>query len=128
TVRVAGSQRVDRVRKLARLRAGDSLDVLEPCPGLPPRLRVTLKGVAVCDQDSVAHVLVEFGGTAVSCGPLVQEIGYNEFVLARASRDEPRNTIYHYQEHGDALSFMRIKLRSLDVAAGWAEIDAMQVS
>lgn len=128
TVRVVDSQRVDRVRKIARLKPGEFLDALETRAGLPPRLRITLKGLAVCDQDPLAHVAVEFGGTAVSCGPLVQEIGFNEYVLARANRDEPRNTIFHYQESGGALSFMRIKLRAIDVAAGWAEIDVMQVS
>jgi hypothetical protein len=76
----------------------------------------------------VAHIAVEFGGTAVSCGPLVEEIAFNEFVLPRASRDDSRNSVYYYQERGDALEFMRIKLRSIDASEGWADIDVMQVS
>jgi hypothetical protein len=64
----------------------------------------------------------------VSCGPLVEEIAFNEFVLARASRDDSRNCVYHHQERGDALDFMRIKLRSIDAVEGWADIDVMQVS
>jgi len=127
TVRAVDSQRIDRMRKLARLAPDEYMDVLEARPGLPPSFRVTLRKLSMCDQDPVAEVHVEFGGTAVSCGPLVQEIAFNRFVLARSSRDEPRNTIFHYQENGDALSFMRIKLRSIDVATGWAEIDVMQV-
>ena len=65
----------------------------------------------------MAHIAVEFGGAAVSCGPLVEEVAFNEFVLPRASRDEPRNSVYHYTESGDALEFMRIKLRAVDAAA-----------
>jgi hypothetical protein len=128
TVRVVDSQRIDRLRKVVRLTTGEFIDVVETRAGLPPRFRITLKRVVGCDGGAVAHVAVEFGGTAVSCGPLVEEIGFNEFVLLRASRDDSRNSVYHYQERGDALDFMRIKLRSIDAAEGWADIDVMQVS
>ncbi|MGH8174695.1 MAG: hypothetical protein ACREV5_00355 [Steroidobacter sp.] len=128
TVRVVDSQRVDRLRKVARLAPGEYVDVVETRTGLPPRFRITLKRIVACDESAVAHIAVEFGGTAVSCGPLVEEIGFNEFVLPRAARDEPRNAVSHYQERGDALDFMRIKLRGIDAAAGWADLDVMQVS
>jgi hypothetical protein len=128
TVRVVDSQRVDRIRKIARLAAGEHMDVVETRAGLPPRFRVRLKRIVPHDDGAVAHVAVEFGGASVSCGPLVEEIAFNEYVLPKASRDEPRNSVYHYQESGDALNFMRIKLRAIDEAAGWAEIDVMQVS
>src|SRR5690606_13501207 len=105
TVRTIDSQRVDRVRKIARLHTGEHLDVLENHPGLPPRLRITLKRVVNCGECAVAHILVEFGGASVSCGPLVEEIAFNEYVLARASRDESRNSVYHFQESGNALNF-----------------------
>ena len=128
TVRVVDSQRVDRVRKIARLTAGAYVDVLETRPGLPPRFRISLKHIVPHEDGAVAHIAVDFGGTAVSCGPLVEEVAFNEYILPRASRDEPRNSVYHYQESGDALNFMRIKLRTIDADAGWAEIDVMQVS
>jgi hypothetical protein len=128
TVRVVDSQRVDRLRKLARLEAGEFIDVVETRAGLPPRFRVTLKRIVEVEGGAVAHIGVEFGGAAVSCGPLVEEISFNQFVLPRATRDEPRNCVFHYQESGDALDFMRIKLRTVDAAAGWAELDIMQVS
>lgn len=128
TVRVVDSQRVDRIRKIARLAAGEHIDVLETRAGLPPRFRITLKRIVPHEEGAIAHVAVDFGGTAVSCGPLVEELAFNEYALPRASRDEPRNSVYHYQESGDALNFMRIKLRAIEAQAGWAEIDVMQVS
>ena len=128
TVRVVESQRIDRFRKMVRLTAGEFIDVVETRAGLPPRFRISLKRLVECDGGAVAHIAVEFGGTAVSCGPLVEEIAFNEFVLPRASRDDARNSVYYYQERGDALEFMRIKLRSIDASEGWADIDVMQVS
>jgi hypothetical protein len=128
TVRVVDSQRIDRLRKVVRLAPGEFIDVAETRAGLPLRFRITLKRLVECDGGAVAHIAVEFGGTAVSCGPLVEEIAFNEFVLARASRDDSRNCVYHHQERGDALDFMRIKLRSIDAVEGWADIDVMQVS
>ncbi|HKE96990.1 MAG TPA: hypothetical protein VKB34_21965 [Povalibacter sp.] len=134
TVRVADSQRIDRLRKLVRLAPGEHADLLENLAdaaaiGVSPRFRITLKRVVRMDDGTaVAHIAVDFGGAAVSCGPLVEEIGFNEFVLPRAARDEPRNCVFHYQENGDALSFMRIKLRGVDMDQDIAELDVMQVS
>jgi hypothetical protein len=128
TVRVLDSQRVDRLRKLARLAPGEFIDVLETRAGLPPRFRVTLKRIVDVEGGAVAHIAVDFGGAAVSCGPLVEEIAFNQFVLPRATRDEARNCVFHYQDSGEALDFMRIKLRTIDAAANWAELDIMQVS
>ena len=128
TVRVVDSQRVDRLRKVVRLAAGAHVDVLENRVGMTPRFRITLKRIVRLDDSAAAHIVVDFGGTAVSCGPLVEETAFNEFVLPRASRDEPRNCVFHYQENGDSLDFMRIKLRGIDMDADLAEIDVMQVS
>jgi hypothetical protein len=130
TVRVVDSQRIDRLRKVVRLAPGEHIDVLEDAAGyLAPRFRITLKRVVrVDDGTALAQIAVDFGGTAVSCGPLVEETAFNEFVLPRASRDESRNSVFHYQESGDALDFMRIKLRGIDMDQDVAEIDVMQVS
>jgi hypothetical protein len=126
TVRVADSQRVDRRRKIVRLSAGEHVDILETADGMEPRFRITLKSV-VRMADS-AHVTVAFGGTRVSCGPLVQEQSTNEFIVPRALRDESRSSVFHYFEKGSSLDFMRIKVRSLDAAAGTAELDVMQIA
>lgn len=132
TVKVPAPQRIDRLRKIHRLRPGDHVDVVEnhPAPGVAvPRFRISLKSVLRLDDGSVAaHIHVDYGGTAVSCGPLVEETAFNEFVLPRAARDEPRNCVFHYREHGDSLDFMRIKLRGLDMDADIAEIDVLQLS
>jgi hypothetical protein len=128
TVRVVDSQRVDRLRKVVRMRPGEFVDVLETRLSSTPRFRVTLKALTSLREADAAHILVEFAGTPVSCGPLVDEVAFNEFVLPRAARDEPRSSVFHYHEHGDTLDFMRIKVRSVDAASGSAELDMMQVS
>lgn len=126
TVRVAESQRVDRRRKIVRLAAGEHVDILETPDGMEPRFRITLKSVV--RMADAAHIAVAFGGTRVSCGPLVQEQSTNEFVVPRALGDESRSSVFHYFEKGSALDFMRIKVRSLDAAAGTAELDVMQIA
>jgi len=126
TVKVADSQRVDRRRRIVRLAAGEHVDILETPEGIDPRFRITLKSVV--RMADAAHIAVQFGGTRVSCGPLVQEKSTNEFIVPRALGDEPRSSIFHFYEKGSSLDFMRIKVRSLDAAAGTAELDVMQVS
>jgi hypothetical protein len=128
TTRLVNAQRIDRTRKVVRMTAGEHVDLLETRIGAVPRFRITLKRIVACEDGAVAHVLVELGGAAVSCGPLVEEIAFNEFVLPRANRDESRNCVFHYQDNGEALSFMRIKLRAIDAPAGWADIDITQVA
>jgi hypothetical protein len=48
--------------------------------------------------------------------------------VPRALRDESRSSVFHYFEKGSSLDFMRIKVRSLDAAAGTAELDVMQIA
>jgi len=127
TVRVAKSQRVDRIRKLARLAAGEYFDVVENHGSPVPRFRVTLKSIGQRADGPTAHILVSFGGTQVSCGPAVVEVASNEFILPLNTRDDPRTTVFHFLEHGDALDFMRVRLRRID-SDGAAELDLMQVS
>jgi hypothetical protein len=126
TVRVSDSQRVDRRRKIVRLTAGEHVDILETPEGMEPRFRITLKSVV--RMADAAHIAVGFGGTRVSCGPLVQEQSTNEFIVPRALGDESRSSVFHYFERGSSLDFMRIKVRSLDATAGTAELDVMQIA
>ena len=127
TVRVAKSQRVDRVRKLARLTVGEHFDVIESHGSPVPRFRVTLKSIGQRADGPTAHIVVSFGGAQVSCGPAVVEVASNEFILPLNTRDDPRTTVFHFYERGDELDFMRVKLRRVD-SDGAAEIDLMQVS
>jgi hypothetical protein len=127
TIRVTDSQRVDRNRKLIRLHAGESHDVLAPVAGMPPRLRISLKNIVNGSDLEAAHIAVEFSGAQLSCGPLVDETGFNEFVIPRASRDEHRSSVFYYNERGESLEFMRIKLKSVDAKLGEVELDVMQL-
>jgi hypothetical protein len=126
TVHAVDSQRVDRLRKVARLNPQEFIDVLESRGSPIPRFRVTVKSIESEGEAPSARILVEFGGTPVSCGALVKEIGPNQFVLPRAIHDEPRSSVFHFHERGDTLDFMRIKLNAVDNGA--AEIEILQVS
>ncbi|MET0536154.1 MAG: hypothetical protein ABW171_18210 [Steroidobacter sp.] len=127
TVRVNDSQRVDRARKAIRLKVGESFDVLANAPALPPRFRITLKNILDGSDVESAQIAVEFGGAQLSCGPLVKENGFNEYIMPRAARDEHRSSVFYYQERGESLEFMRIKLKSADLAGAQAELEIMQL-
>jgi hypothetical protein len=127
TVRVTDSQRAERTRKVVRLRAGESLDLLPNAVGLPPRFRVTCKSIVDDSDLEAAHITVEFSGAQLSCGPLVHETAFNEFVIPRATRDEHRSCVFYYYERGDTIELMRIKLKSADPGSGVAELDIMQM-
>jgi hypothetical protein len=126
TVHAVDSQRVDRLRKVAQLGPEQFIDVLESRGSPIPRFRVTVKAIEIENDVPAVRIVVEFGGTPVSCGSLVKEVGPNQFILPRVMHDEPRSSVFHFHERGDSLDFMRIKLKSVD--NGMAEIEIIQVS
>lgn len=135
TVRVVDSdrvdpppQRLDRLRKIVRIRVGEFVDILPNQCGPIARFRIKLKAILVDSDAPAARIAVEYGGTALSCGPLVQELGCNDFVLPRTTRDDPRTAVVYFQERGNVLDFMRIKVRDVDRPSASAELDVMQVS
>lgn len=128
TVRVVDSQRVDRIRKIVRLTVGEHVDVLKTHNTPIPRFRITLKEVLSDSDAPAARIVVDYGGTSLSCGPLVQEMDNNDFILPRTVRDDPRTSVLHFYERGDSLDFMRIKLRGIEPETNSAEIDVLQVS
>lgn len=127
TVRVADAQGVDRTRKVVKIGVGRSLDLLPVAPGLPPRFRISVKSIIDGSDLEAAHISVEFSGVQLGCGPLVDETGFNQFVIPRATRDEHRSSIFYYHERGESLEFMRIRLKSADLASRQIELDVMQL-
>jgi hypothetical protein len=127
TVRVSDSQHFDRLRKVLNLSAGEEVDILHAHPVVGPRFRVSLRGIVMHGASDAAHLSVIFHGQQVSCGPLGRELGYNEFYIPRAARDESRSAIFHYTESDNALDLMRIKVNSIDVSRGTAQIEVMQM-
>lgn len=126
TVRVVDSQRVDRLRKVVRLKTGEQADIIDTPNGLRPRLRVAIRSID--SNPEAVHLTVEFGDKSVSCGPAVRELSANEFSMPRAGRDEPRSSVFHYQEMGDALELMRLKIRNIDLIEQSAEVDVLYVN
>ena len=123
TVRVVDSERFDRLRRTVRLSTGAHVDLMQAHPVVGPRFRLTLNGITTHDATEAAHLSVVYGGTQLSCGPLSKELGFNEFLVPRASRDASRSAVFHYRESGDVLDFMRIKVRSIDPGANAAEFE-----
>jgi hypothetical protein len=126
TVHAVDSQRVDRLRKVARLAPQEFIDVLESRGSPIPRFRVTVKSIEATSDAQSVRILVDFGGTPVSCGSLVKEVGPNEFIVPRVMYDEPRSSVFHFHERGDTLDFMRIKLKGVEEGA--ADLEIIQVS
>ena len=127
TVRVTDSQHFDRLRKVVSLSAGQHTDIVQSHPIVGPRFRITFHGLVMHGASESAHVSVVFHGNQVSCGPLAREVNYNEFYLPRAAREESRSALFYYNESGNALEFMRIKVNDIDTAKKIAEIEAMQM-
>jgi hypothetical protein len=127
TVRVTDSQHFDRLRKVVRLSAGQHTDIVQSHPIVGPRFRITFHGLVMHGASESAHVSIVFHGNQVSCGPLAREVNYNEFYLPRAAREESRSALFYYNESGNALEFMRIKVNDIDTEKKTAEIEAMQM-
>lgn len=125
TVRVVDSERFDRLRRVVRLAPGEHADLLQAHPVVGPRFRLTLNAIAAHDAAEAAHLSVAYAGTQLSCGPLSKELGFNEFLVPRASRDASRSAVFHYRESGDVLDFMRIKVRSIDSSANMVEFEVV---
>lgn len=127
TVRIIDSQHFDRLRRTARLAMGEQIDILPAHPIVGPRFRVTLKEIATLDATPAVHLEIVYSGVQVSCGPLAKEIGYNEFLVPRASRDESRTAIFHFHENGEELEFMRVKVNAIDRDARAVDIEVLQL-
>lgn len=127
TVRIMDSQHFDRLRRTARLGLGEQIDILPAHPIVGPRFRVSLKQIAMLDATPAAHLEIVYSGVQVSCGPLAKELGYNEFLVPRASREESRTAIFHYEESDDSLELMRVKVNSIDQDARAVELEVLQM-
>lgn len=127
TVRVLDSQHFDRLRKPVHLTPGDHVDILPAHPVIGPRFRIILNGISVDGSHEAAHITVVYGGLHVSCGPLVKELGYNEFLVPRAGRDEARSSVLYYRESGHSLEFMRLKVNAIERNTRTVEIEVVQM-
>lgn len=127
TVRVLDSQHFDRLRKSVQLMPGQHSDIFPTHPIVGPRFRITLHAISTHDAAEAAHVTVVYAGVQVSCGPIAKEVGYNEFLLPRASRDESRSAVFHYQESSHTLEFMRIKVSAIDRSTNTVELEVVQM-
>jgi hypothetical protein len=127
TVRIVDSQHFERLRKVVSLSPGEHSDILQAHPLVGPRFRITLNAISRNGASDAAQIGVVYCGVQVSCGPLAKELGYNEFLMPRAASDESRSAVFHYQENGNALDFMRIKVKGIDASAGTVELEVMQM-
>jgi hypothetical protein len=127
TVRVLDSQHFDRLRKPVHLAPGQHVDIFPAHPIVGPRFRISLHAISMHDAAEAAHLTIVYAGVQVSCGPLAKEVGYNEFLVPRASRDESRSAVFHYQESSHTLEFMRIKVSAIDRTSNTVELEIVQM-
>ncbi len=127
TVRVLDSQHFDRLRKPVHLSPGQHVDIVPAHPVVGPRFRITLHAIATHNGSEAAHLGVVYAGVQVSCGALAKELGYNDFLVPRGSRDESRTAVFHFQETTHTLEFMRIKVSAIDPASESVELEVTQM-
>lgn len=127
TVRVLDSQHFDRLRKPVHLTPGQHVDIVPDHPVVGPRFRISLHAITTHGAAEAAHLTIVYAGVQASCGPLAKEVGYNEFLVPRASREESRSAIFHYQEGSHTLEFMRIKASAIDRSTNTVELEVVQM-
>jgi hypothetical protein len=134
TVRIGDSQRIDRLHRVVSLKEGAHADFLDLTFDRIPRLRVALVGVEHVAADDhklaaqdYARIHVELGGAIAGCGALVKEVGANQFLAPCATQDEHRCSILHIYGKEDSVSFLRIKVLSLNTAEHSADVDVLHV-
>lgn len=127
TVRVGGSERIDRLHRVVTLDVGEHADLLDMTFDRIPRLRIALIGIEQVEAHEYAQLRIELGGATAGCGSLVKEVGTNEFLVPRATPDEHRSSILHFHGRDDIVNFLRVKIIRIDSVTRSADIDVLHV-
>ncbi len=127
TVRLSDTQRIDRLQRVVSLKAGQHADLKDLTFGRLSQLRVELTGIEQESGEDFAHVRIELGGAAATCGAAVQELSQNDFLIPRAGKDDQRSSVLYFCGKNDAVSFLQVKVRLLDAVEQSAAIDVLHV-
>jgi len=130
---------MDRLHRMVSLTVGEHVDLLEFTFDHIPRLRITLVAIEKIGSEKIAtddhntlpveyaRMQIELGGDIAGCGSLVKEVGINQFLVPRATQDEQRSSILHFDGKGNAAGFLRIKVLRFNTADQSVEVDVLQV-
>jgi hypothetical protein len=123
TVRLSDSHRVDRLHRALTLKAGQHSDLLDRTFDGVPRLRIAFIHL----EDQFARIHIELGGAAASGGSMVKQIAPNQFLVPRATEDEQRTSILHFQGGSDVINILRIKVTRMCPEQQSIDLDVLHV-
>lgn len=94
-------------------------------------VRITLKEIENSDKDKPrARLYIDLGGAIVACGPCVEKVATNEFLLpacsARPSDEEDYSAFHFFTTFPTAFIFFRVFVSHINVHAGEIEINFVQ--
>jgi hypothetical protein len=127
TIPLTDTQRIDRLQRVVSLKPGQHADLDDLTFGRLPKLRVAFRGIEHTKGQEFAHIKIELGGATASCGASVEEVGDNDFLVPRASGDDQRSAIHYMCGKSDAVSYLQVRVRKIDIAEGSASVDVLHV-
>jgi len=127
TLPLTDTQRIDRLHRVVSLKAGEKADLNELTFGRLKKFQVTFAGIEHSSGQEFAHIKVELGGASADYGASVKELADNDFLLPKATPDEQRCSISYMCGRADAVSFLRVKIKQIDIAQRSADIDVLHV-
>lgn len=123
TIRLSDSHRVDRLHRALTLNAGQHVDLLDKTFDGVPRLRIGF----IQFEDQFARIHIELGGAVAGSGSLVKQVAPNQFLVPRATDDEQRSSILHFQGGSDLINILRIKVTRMRPEQHSIDLDVLHV-
>jgi hypothetical protein len=127
TIPLSDTQRIDRLQRVVSLKPGEKADFQDLTFGLLPKLNVAFAGIEHAKGQEFAHIKVELGGATATCGAAVEELGDNDFLVPKSVVDDQRCAIHYMSGKADAVTFLQVKVKKIDLADGTAAIDVLHV-
>lgn len=121
------TQRIDQLHRRLSLKAGEQADLKDLSFGRLTKFHIVLAGIEHASGRDFARIKVELGGATADCGPSVQEIGENEFLVPRAGVQAQNCSIHYMCGRADAVSYLQIQVPQVDPVNCTASIDVLHV-
>jgi len=127
TIPLTDTQRIDRLQRVVTLKAGENADLSDLTFGRLSKFRIAFAGIEHAKGQEFAHLKLELGGATAGCGASVEEIGDNDFLVPREMGDDQRSSITYMSGRADAVSYLQVKVKKIDIVEGSAAIDVLHV-
>jgi len=126
-VDLTDTQRIDQLHRRLSLKAGEHADLKDLTFGRLAKFHIVLAGIEHASGRDFARIKIELGGATADCGPSVQEVGPNEFLVPRAGVQAQNCSIHYMLGRADAVSYLQIQVPQVDPVNLSASIDVMHV-